>query len=127
MAVLVDTRGNIVATHSIKLRGHYDPERWDSDTVSEFIEAKMQLLEDKAEIELLQITGDKIEVLVYVSEPDKPPHTVESYVLFWMMVHGITNQNGLFVDTLRVTECNVATGLYIVLGRYKSKNEPVNE
>lgn len=81
----------------------------------------MQLLEDKAEIELVQITGDKIDVLVYVSEPDKPPHTLETYAFFWMMTHDITRENGLFVDTLRVTEYNVTTGLYLVLGRYKAK------
>ena len=96
MAVLVDKIGNIVATHSLKLRGHYDPERWDSDTVREFIAEKMQLLEDKADIELLQITGDRIDVVVYVSEPDKPPHTIESYAFFWMMTHDITRENGLF-------------------------------
>ena len=55
MGVLVDKKGNIVATHSIKIRGHYDPERWDGDKVREFIEKKMQLLRDKAEIELLHI------------------------------------------------------------------------
>ena len=61
MAVLIDKNGNIVATHSIKLRGHYDPERWDSDNVSKFIEEKMQLLRDKADIELLQITSQLFE------------------------------------------------------------------
>jgi len=123
MAVLVDKIGNIVATHSLKLRGHYDPERWDSDTVREFIAEKMQLLEDKADIELLQITGDRIDVVVYVSEPDKPPHTLESYAFFWMMTHDITRENGLFLDTIRVTECNVKTGMYLVVGHYKAKDE----
>jgi len=31
MAVLIDKNGNIVATHSIKISGHYDPDRWDRD------------------------------------------------------------------------------------------------
>jgi hypothetical protein len=119
MAVLIDKNGNIVATHSIKLRGHYDPERWDRDKVSEFIEGKMQLLVDKADIELLQITGDKIDVVLYVSEPDKPTYIVESYVFFWMMTNDITRQNGLFVDTIDITECNVEHSLYFVLGQYK--------
>jgi|GEM_PF-1137303 len=127
MAVLVNKKGNIVATHSINLRGHYDPERWDSDTVSVFIEEKMQLLEDKADIELLQINGDRIDVVVYVSEPDKPPHTIESYAFFWMMTHDITRENGLFLDTIDVTECKVENSMYLVVGHYKSKNEPVNE
>ncbi|MBN1455874.1 MAG: hypothetical protein JW945_06465 [Methanomicrobia archaeon] len=126
MAVLVDKTGRIVATHAITLHGHYDPERWDSDTVSEFIAEKMQLLEDKADIELLQIDGDKIEVVVYVSEPDKPPHTVESYAFFWMMNHDITRENGLFVDTILVTECEVEHSLYIVVGHYKNKNKNKN-
>jgi hypothetical protein len=121
MAVLIDKNGNIVATHSIKLRGHYDPERWDRDNVSKFIEEKMQLLVDKAEIEPLQITGDKIDVVVYVSEPDKPPHTIETYAFFWMMTNDITRQNGLFVDTISVTECNVENSMYLVLGQYKTR------
>jgi hypothetical protein len=49
MAVLINKSGNIVATHSIKISGHYDPERWDRDKVREFIEEKMQLLRDKGE------------------------------------------------------------------------------
>jgi hypothetical protein len=121
MAVLIDKNGNIVATHSIKLRGHYDPERWDRDNVRLFIEEKMQLLQDKADIELLQITGDEIDVVVYVSEPDKLPHTIETYAFFWMMTNDITRQNGLFVDTIGVTECNVETGMYLVLGQYKTR------
>ncbi len=38
MGVLIDKKGNIVATHSIKISGHYDPERWDRDKVKEFID-----------------------------------------------------------------------------------------
>ena len=85
MAVLINKNGDIVATHSIKISGHYDSERWDKDTVREFIEEKMQLLRDKADIELLQINGDRIDVVVYVSEPDMPPHIIGSYAYLWMM------------------------------------------
>jgi hypothetical protein len=35
MAVLIDKSGNIVATHLIKIKGHYDPKRWDKDKVVE--------------------------------------------------------------------------------------------
>ncbi|MBN1455880.1 MAG: hypothetical protein JW945_06495 [Methanomicrobia archaeon] len=123
MAVLVDKTGRIVATHSITLHGHYDPKRWDSDTVSEFIAEQLQLLQDKADRELLQITGNTIAVVVYVSEPDKPPYTIESYAFFWMMTHDITRENGLFVDTIDVTECTVENSLYIVVGHCKTKQE----
>jgi len=33
MGVLIDKKGNIVATHSIKISGHYDLERWDRDKI----------------------------------------------------------------------------------------------
>ncbi len=104
-----------------------DPERWDRDTVSEFIIEKLQLLEDKADIELLQITGNTIEVVVYVSEPDKPPYTVETYAFFWMMTNDITHENGLFVDTIRVTECTVEHSLYSVVGHYKNGSAEPDE
>jgi len=120
MAVLIDKNGNIVATHSIKISGHYDPERWDRDSVREFIEEKMQLLQDKADIELLQINGDNIEVVVYVSEPDKPPHIIESYAHLWMMTNDITEQSGLFVDKIDVDESNFENSMYLVVGHYKN-------
>ncbi|MGC9445441.1 MAG: hypothetical protein ACP5E9_11040, partial [Candidatus Methanospirareceae archaeon] len=75
------------------------------------------------DLELIQITGDKIAVVVYVSEPDKPPYIVESYAFFWMMTHDITRENGLFVDTIDVTECTVENSMYIVVGHYKNKGE----
>lgn len=125
MAVLINKNGNIVATHSIKISGHYDPERWDRDKVREFIEEKMQLLRDKADIELLQINGDNIDVMVYVSEPDKPPHIIESYAQLWMMTNDITGQNGLFVDKIDVDESNFENSMYLVVGHYKNKNKTV--
>jgi len=121
MAVLTDKNGNIVATHSIKIRGHYDPKRWDRDSVREFIEEKMRLLRDKADIELLQINGDKIDVMVYVSEPDNPQHIVESYAHLWMMTNDIPGQNGLFVDKIDVDESNFENSMYLVVGHYKNK------
>ncbi len=123
MAVLINKNGNIVATHSIKISGHYDPERWDRGKEGEFIEEKMQLLRDKADIELLQINGDNIDVEVYVSEPDKPLHIVESYAHFWIMTNDITGQNGLFVDKVDVDEGNFENGMYLVVGHYKNKNK----
>jgi hypothetical protein len=123
MGVLTDKKGNIVATHSIKISGHYDPDRWDRDKVREFIEEKMQLLRDKADIELLQIDGDNIDVMVYVSEPDKPSHIVESYTHIWMMTKDITEQNGLFVDKIDVNETDFENGMYLVVGHYKHKND----
>ncbi|MEA2032197.1 MAG: hypothetical protein U9N41_01265 [Euryarchaeota archaeon] len=123
MAVLINKNGNIVATHSIKISGHYDPERWDRDKVSVFIEEKMRLLRDKADIELLQVNGDNIDVVVYVSEPDNPPHIIKSYARFWIMTNDLTGQNGLFVDKIDVDESNFENGMYLVVGHYKSKNK----
>lgn len=123
MAVLINKNGNIVATHSIKISGHYDPERWDRDKVSVFIEEKMRLLRDKADIELLQVNGDNIDVVVYVSEPDNPPHIIKSYARFWIMTNDLTGQNGLFVDKIDVDESNFESGMYLVVGHYKSKNK----
>ena len=85
----------------------------------EFIEEKMRLLRDKADIELLQIKGDNIDVVVYVSEPDNPPHIIKSYAHFWMMINDITEQNGLFVDKVDVNESNFENGRYLVVGHYK--------
>lgn len=123
MAVLIDKKGNIVATHSIKISGHYDLERWGGDKVKVFIEEKIQLLKDKADIELLRIDGDNIDVTVYVSEPDKPSHILETYAYFWMETNGITKQNGLFVDKIDVNESNFENGMYLVVGQYKNKND----
>ncbi len=125
MAVLIDKNGNIVATHSIMISGRYDPERWDRDKVREFIEEKMQLLQDKADIELLQINGDGIDVMVYVSEPNTPPHIIESYAHLWMMTNGITGQNGLFVDKIDVDESNFENSMYPVVGHDKNNNKTV--
>ena len=125
MTVLIDKSGNMVATHLIKIKGHYDPERWDKDNVIEFIEEKMQLLKDKADIDLLQINGDNIDVMVYVSEPDKPSHIIESYARLWMMTEDITDQNGLFVDKIDVDESNFENSMYLVVGHYKAKDEGV--
>ena len=60
--------------------------------------------------------------MVYVSEPDKPPHIIESYAHLWMMTNDITGQNGLFVDKVDVNESNFENGMYLVVGHYKSKN-----
>ncbi len=127
MAVLIDKKGNIVATHLIKITGHYDPKRWDKDKVIEFIEEKMQLLKDKADIELLQIDGDNVDAQVYVSKPDKPPHIMESYAHLWMMTNEIIRQNGLFVDEIDVDENNFEKGMYPIIGyyNYKAKDEEV--
>lgn len=116
MAVLVDKNGNIVATYLITIKGRYDANRWDKDRLIEFIEGKMQLLKNKADIELLQIDGDNVDAWVYVSEPDKPPHVVESYARLWMMTNGITMQNGLFVDEIEVKENNFEKGMYLIIG-----------
>jgi len=83
----------------------------------------MQLLRDKADIELLQINGDSIDVMVYVSEPDKPPHIIESYAHLWMMTNDITGQNGLLVDKIDVDESNFENSMYFVVGHYKNKNK----
>ncbi|MGB7533420.1 MAG: hypothetical protein WA977_10685 [Halobacteriota archaeon] len=89
----------------------------------EFIEEKMRLLRDKADIELLQVNGDNIDVEVCVSEPDNPPHIIKSYAHFWMMTNDITGQNGLFVDKVDVNESNFENGMYLVVGHYKNKNK----
>ncbi len=126
MGVLTDKKGNIVATHSIKITGHHDPERWDEDKVKVFIEEKMQLLKDKADIELLRIDGGNIGVIVYVSGPDKPSHIVETYAHIWMETNDITRQNGLFIDKIDVNESNFEGGMYFAVGHYK-KNKNENE
>jgi hypothetical protein len=43
MTVLIDKNGNIVATHSIKISGRYDPERWDKDKVKEYVSCGWEL------------------------------------------------------------------------------------
>jgi len=89
----------------------------------------MQLLRDKADIELLQINGDRIGVVVYVSEPDMPPHIIGSYAYLWMMVNDITGQNGLFVDKIDITEYNFEDNMCIVVGHStcaeQNSHEPI--
>lgn len=102
----------------IKINGHYDSEKWDEKKLKNFIHKKMQILKGKADIELLQINGNKIDVWVYVSDPYRPHHTVKWNAEWWLDDNDITKQDGLFIDELTVEDTNFRDSVYIVVGHY---------
>jgi hypothetical protein len=77
----------VIATHLIKVKGNFDPKKWTEKKLEKYVKQKIKEIEPSfhADLELLQIQGNNIEVWVYISA--LPSEVSDKIVDGWIKAH----------------------------------------
>jgi hypothetical protein len=77
----------VIATHLIKIKGNFDVREWTEKKLEEYVKQKIKEIEPSfhADLELLQVQENNVEVWVYISA--LPSEVSDKIVDDWIKTH----------------------------------------